>query len=156
MDSREVERLARRVQDHFEEVDRTVFRGDPVANPRLKVEVVDPEVVEDTATLVLITPWTLNGVAFPPDGVFPESLTVGKRRHPVFRNELEGIGPYCSVNLVGDVSRLQSPDAARQAARTLGEAFRRAVALTREEGAVDDRSRRDLFKGLFEGSGESG
>ena len=60
--------LAARVLAHFEGVHADVFRGDPAANPRLKVEVLDPEMAGDTPTLVLITPWTLNGMAFPPDG----------------------------------------------------------------------------------------
>ncbi len=133
---------------HFETVERTVFRGDPAVNPRLKVEVLDPELVQDTPTLVLVTPWTLNGMAFPPEGDFPNSLDLGKRSYPVFRNDLDGIGPYCSVNLVSDVGNLQSPDAARGVGRPLGKMFRDAVARARQERVVDDRARRDLFKGL--------
>lgn len=142
----ELAELARRVLEHFESVEEEIFRGDPAANPRLKVEVLDPELVEDTPTLVLVTPWTLNGMAFPPDDEFPASLDLGKRRYQVFRNDLEGIGFYCSVNLVGDVGNLHSPDAARGVGRPLGKMFRTAVAHARQESEVSDPNRRDLFK----------
>jgi hypothetical protein len=136
--------LARRVYDHFEGVHREIFRGDPAANPKLKVEVLDPEMVGDTPTLVLVTPWTLNGMAFPPDARFPDSLAVNTKVLPVFRNELDGIGAYVSVNLVADVSTLQSPDAARGVGRSLGAGFRTAVEEARQIG---DRGRRDLLRG---------
>lgn len=143
--------LAARVQSHFEEVDRTAFRGDPVANPRLKVEVLDPEMVGSTPTLVLVTPWTLNAMAFPPDGEFPDSITINQKRYPVFRNELDGIGAYCSINLVGDVSTLQSPDAARGVGRPLGALFRQALATSLEGQTVTDPGRRNLLTGGFSG-----
>lgn len=136
--------LAQRVYDHFERVNRDVFRGDPVANPKLKVEVLDPEMAGDTPIIVLITPWTLNGMAFPPDDRFPASLSVNTKDLPVFRNELEGIGAYCSVNLVADVSTLQSPDVARAIARPLGTAFRTAVEAARQIGHL---GRRELLRG---------
>lgn len=136
--------LAQRVYDHFERVNREVFRGDPAANTKLKVEVLEPEMAGDTPVIVLITPWTLNGMAFPPDGRFPDSLSVNTKDLPVFRNELDGIGAYCSVNLVADVGNLQSPDIARAIARPLGTAFRAAVDEARQIG---DRGRRDLLKG---------
>ena len=139
--------LAERVQEHFERVEREVFRGDPAANARLKVEVLDPELVGDIPTLVLVTPWTLNGMAFPPNEHLPGELTLGKRRYPVFCNELEDLGHYCSVNLVSDVSNLQSPDAARGVGRPLGALFRQAVAAFIDAGSVADPSKRDLFKG---------
>lgn len=142
----DVQHLADRVLAHFQRVHEEVFRGDPAANPRLKVEVLDPEMAGDTPTLVLITPWTLNGMAFPPDERFPDSLDINTRKYPVFRNDLEGIGPYCSVNLVADVSNLKSPDAARGVGRPLGEAFRMAVESSRERGTVEDESKRGLFK----------
>lgn len=106
------------------------------------------ETVGDTPTLVLVTPWTLNGLAFPPDERFPDSLTIGKRSYTVFQNDIEALGAYFSVNLMGDVSTLKSPEAARVVAGQLGDPFRRAVAKAREELAVPDEARRQLFKRL--------
>lgn len=142
------EALAQRALEFFEGVNRDVFRGDPAANTRLKVEVVEEAMVDDTPTFVLITPWTLNGMAFPPDGRFPESLAVGARECPVFRHEIQGLGEYCSVNLVPDVSRLQSPEAARSAADALASAFREGVAAARADLGVENPDRRSLLKGL--------
>jgi len=139
--------LAARVAEYFEKIERTVFRGDPAANTKLRVEVLDQELVDDTPTLVLITPWTLNGMAFPPDDRFPEELTLGKRRYPVFRNVLDGIGTYFSVNLVNDVGNLTSPSAARSVAHPLGRMFREAVARARDQRTVADQERRDLLRG---------
>jgi hypothetical protein len=68
--------------------------------------------------------------------------------YPVFDIDLEGVGRYVSVNLVADVSKLQSPDAARGVARPLGALFREAVQKARERTTVDDPGRRSLFEGL--------
>ncbi len=119
--------LARRTQTVFEAVHQRVFLGDPVANPRLAVEVLGAATAHDTPVLVLITPWTLNGLAFPPDGELPATLEVIGRPRQVFSAELEGVGPFRSVNLVSDVSRLARPEEARKLARSFAEPFRAAV-----------------------------
>lgn len=144
----DLDALALRTQEVFARIHRDVFLGDPAANPRLHVEVVDPELVVDTPTLVLVTPWTLNGLLFPPDEDVAGDLTVGGRRLPVFRHELPELGPYRLVNLVGDVSQLANPGAARHAARVFGPPFREAVAQARDRGGVTDPSRRRLLPGL--------
>lgn len=119
------------VESVFEGIHRRVFLGDPAANPRLRVEVVGASTVEDTPTVVLVTPWTLNGLAFPPDGVLAASLHLGSRDVPVFPNDLPELGPYQSVNLVADVSWLQSPAAARTLALSLQPEFEAAVGAAR-------------------------
>jgi hypothetical protein len=94
-----------RTLDYFQRVHREVFAGDPASNPRLTVQVVDPAEVEGVHTLVLICPWTVNGMFFPhADQYLPEVLEIGGRQHPVFGNEIEDLGRYGSVNLVADVS----------------------------------------------------
>ena len=125
-----------------------MFAGDPAANTRLKVEVLGEATAGDTPTLVLVTPWTLNGLAFPPDDRFPDSLTIGKRSYPVFHNEIDALGSYYSVNLMGDVSMLKSPESARAVGSQLGAPFRVAVEKAREALAVPDEARRELFKWL--------
>lgn len=137
--------LAEGVEAVFADIHRRVFLGDPVANPRLRVEVVDPVMVADTPTLVLITPWTLNGLAFPPDGAFPETLRVGGRQLPVFANDIAGMAPYHSVNLASDVLAVDGPASARALADTLGGPFRDAVARVRRPRLVADPSRRSFL-----------
>jgi hypothetical protein len=141
-----LDELAQRVSERFRRVHAEVFRGDPVANPSLEVEVRGSGMGGDTAVLVLVTPWTLNGLAFPEDGRFPEQLVVNQRRYPVFSHELDGVGPYRSVNLVPDVSRLAGQDEARRLADELAEHFRAAVARAREVADVSNPSRRRLFR----------
>jgi len=119
--------LTRRTKAVFEEIHRSVFLGDPAANPRLAVDVVGAATAHDTPVLVLITPWTLNGLAFPPDGKLPETLEVSDQPRRVYAAELEALGPYHSVNLVADVSRLDRPEEARRLAGSLAEPFRTAV-----------------------------
>jgi hypothetical protein len=142
------EDMATQVQRTFEEIHRRVFLGDPAANPRLKVEVVGAAMAEDTPVLLLIAPWTLNGVAFPPDDRFPDSLVVTGRPYPVFRTEVEAIGRYCSVNLVPDVSMLRSPEEARTVAAELVGPFHEAVTSVRGELRLPDPSRRRLLRSL--------
>lgn len=115
----------------FTTVHRTVFLGDPAANPRLPVDVLEPALVADTPTLVLLTPWTLNGLLFPPDDAFPEQISVAERLRPVFVAELPPLGRYRSVNLVGDVSRYETPEQARTIARSWAAPFQAAVRAAR-------------------------
>lgn len=123
--------LARQALAAFTEVHRTVFLGDPAANPRLRVEVIDPLLVADTPTLVLVAPWTLNGLFFPPDDRAPETLVLSGRPRRVYRAELAGLGPYRSVNLLPEVANLAGHDQARSLAAALGPPFRTAVAALR-------------------------
>lgn len=124
---RDLDELAAAVLAAFTRVHREVFIGDPAANPRLPVDVLEPLVVEGMPTMVLLTPWTLNGLFFPVDGVAPEQLTVAGRPRPVFAAELDHVGPYYSVNLVPDVSGLPSPERGRALARACAAPFQEAV-----------------------------
>lgn len=148
-------RLARATETAFEAVHDRAFRGDPAANPRLTVEVLEAARVGDAATLVLIAPWTLNGLVFLEDVRFPDTLAIGPRTVPVFTNELPGIGTYRSVNLIPDVSGFSSPGEARRSARMLAGLFRDAVARARAETSVADPARREIFRRLVSGGGTS-
>ena len=138
--------LAGRVLKHFTAVHLEVFLGDPVCNPKLRVEVLEEALAHDTPTLVLITPWTINGLAFPPDGTLPDTLTVNRRSLPVFVTDIAGIGVVHSVNLVANTATLASPEAARSAARALSGDFRHAITRAREAAQVADPGRRELFR----------
>ncbi|MFI7545184.1 [NiFe]-hydrogenase assembly chaperone HybE [Actinoplanes sp. NPDC049599] len=126
--------LVAQVRAAFERVHRAVFLGDPVANARLSVDVVDVDVVHDAPTLVLVlvTPWTVNGLIFTPDDAFPEALEIAGRRRPVFRVELTGLATFRSVNLPVDTAALRSMAQARTLARSwvppLHQAIRTALA----------------------------
>lgn len=141
-----LDELTRRVLERFRRVHDEVFRGDPAANSALEVEVLGVATVGDTPTLILVTPWTLNGLAFPEDGRFPQQLVVDRRRLPVFSHELDGVGAYRSVNLVSDVSHLDGQEDARRLAGELAEPFRDAVARAREVADVPNPGRRLLFR----------
>jgi hypothetical protein len=119
----------------FEEIHRATFLLDPTTNPRLGIEVIDAGVAFDTPTFVLITPWTLSGLAFPPDERFPESLEINGKVHRAYPIEVPALGRHRSVNLVSDMSDLRSFGQAREVARCLAPLFRAAVAKAREEYA---------------------
>ena len=112
----------------FTDIHERVFRGDPAANPRLRVEVVGAAMAADSPVLVLVTPWTINGLAFPPDGDFPDRLEIAGKDHQVWAHELDGVGPYRMVALLVTVACLQSPAEARELAEAMAEPFRTAVA----------------------------
>ncbi len=142
----ELAAVASRTAAVFDEIHQRVFLGDPAANPRLKVEVIDASMVEDTPTIVLVTPWTLNGLTFPPDGSLGEELVIAGRRVPVFANDLPELGHYLSVNLAPDVSGLASPKAARELAASLVGPFHQAVAAARRPQELANPSRRRLLR----------
>ena len=138
-----------RTYEYFERIHRDVFAGDPAANPALAVEVLEPSEVGGLPILLLITPWTLNGMVFGDLVDFPASLAVGAKEYPVFAHSLAELGPYRSVNLVPDVSSLESQGAAQRAARAYAQPFRAAVAKALEEARVDNPNRRGLLRGLI-------
>jgi hypothetical protein len=139
------EELVRRTLRRFTRVHDEVFRGDPAANDAIEVEVTGSALAEDTPVLILITPWTLNGLAFPPDDRFPSSLIVNKQRYPVFAHELDDLGRYQSVNLVPDVSDLTSQEDARRIASELAAPFHEAVSRLRQAAEVPNPSRRGIL-----------
>lgn len=139
--------FASAVQEVFEEIHRRVFLGDPAANPRLRVEVVDAISVNGVPTLILVTPWTLNGMFVADPERHLDQLDVGKKRLPVFINALDEVGVYGSVNLVPDVGKVGNQEEARRLAVEVGDKFRRALALAFEELEVPDPDRRRLLQG---------
>lgn len=149
--------LAQRVREYFQAVYDDVFADDPATNPSLRVEVIGDATAFDTPIVVLIAPWTLCGIALPPDGRLPSTLRVGHKHYPVLANEVEQIGRYQSVILVPNVSAYTSQKEAQEAARPLAEAFRAAVKKARQEMAeVRDRDLRALFTtGRIEPTGHS-
>jgi hypothetical protein len=138
--------FADRVLAHFERVAREVFADDPSANRNLSVEVVGDAIAGDTPVLVVVAPWTLCGLAEPPDGRLLPTLRVGPRHYPAFDVEVDGIGAYWSVVLVPDVSDYKSQDEARAVAEPLAIRFKAAVERVRAEiTGVTDPSRRSLL-----------
>ena len=140
---RGLEQIAADVRLAFERVHREQFLGDRLANPRLGVDVIDPAVVEDTPTMVLLTPWTVNGLAFPPDNRLQESLEIAGRRRPVFRVEMPELGAFCSVNLPLEPANLRSMAQARGLARSWVTYFRDAVGGARRATAAATAPRED-------------
>lgn len=119
--------LSIRATAAFTEVYRTAFVGDPAANPRLSVEVVEAVRVLDTPTLVIVTPWTLNGLIFPTRDGFPHELEVAGQTRPVFEVALPPLGRFRTVNLVSNVWGIGDQRRARALARSWGGPFRDAV-----------------------------
>jgi hypothetical protein len=119
--------LVGQVHGAFDRIGREKFRGDPVANPRLTVDVLGAEVVAGVPTMVLLTPWTINGLAFPPDDVFPGALEIAGRPRPVYRLEVAGLGIVRSVTLPTETAALTGMAQARALARSWIEPFRLAV-----------------------------
>jgi hypothetical protein len=138
--------FADRVSEYFQAVNHDVFAGDPAANASLGVEVIDAGMAHDTPVVILIAPWTLAGLATPPDGQLPSALRVGARHCPALANQVAGIGSYWSVLLVPDVFSYRSQDEARAVATSYVEPFRLAVEKARRElTQVTDAGRRSLF-----------
>jgi hypothetical protein len=145
-----------KVTTYFEGVDRDVFSDDPAANSALAVEVVGVGMAHDTPVVVLIAPWTLCGLAIPPDGRLPTSLRIGPANYPVLRNDVDAIGSYFSVILVPDVSGYLRQQDVRAVAEPLAEKLRVAVEKAREElTEVADRDRRSLLLGATPRSGQT-
>lgn len=138
---------AEKVAGYFERVYRDVFAGDVASNPNLEVEVVDASMALDTPTVILIAPWTLCGLASPPDGELPNRLKIGHQHYPTLQNEVEEIGRYWSTILIPDVTGYLDQSSAREDALAFAEKYRTAVEKVRMESTeVADESRRALLR----------
>lgn len=141
--------LAQSVTSYFERVAREVFEGDPASNPNLTVEVLGATYAMDTPVMLVITPWTVMGMAFPPDGHLPAGLRIDHRHYPVIANEVDTIGRYHSVLLIPDVSDYRDQAPARDDALALLPGLRKAIERCRNEKVgVADMERRALVRNL--------
>ncbi len=113
------------VRDAFAAIHHRVFWGDPAANERLRVEVVGGRTVAGTTTMLLITPWTINGLIFSAE--LPAVLVLADARRPGHVLGLPGLGRFGAVNLVPDVSAIPDQAGARSLAATWVKPFRAAV-----------------------------
>lgn len=144
-----LEPLAQSVAAYFERVAREVFDGDPASNPNLEVEVLGTTMALDTPLMLVITPWTVMGMAFPPDGRLPSGLRIDHRHHPVLANEVDAVGPYHSVLLVPDVSGYTDQAAVRENALELLPGLTHAIERWRSQQVeVADSERRALVRNL--------
>ncbi len=136
------------VTEAFTRIWDEVFRGDPIANAALHVEVLEEETVAGIDTMAVITPWAIFAVAFPGDGIeLPERLPMGGRPKLVLANELAGVGRYVTVPLTGECESPADMEAARELVRTMAPRFREAVASALDRGTVAEPGRRALFLG---------
>lgn len=149
VDFMSLEAIAQSVAGYFEKIARDVFEGDPASNPNLKVEVLGAADALDTPVMIVIAPWTVMGMAFPPDGRLPTELRIDHRHYAVLANEVEAIGPYHSVLLIPDVSDYQDQKAVREDALALLPGLQRAIERWRNEKVgVADSERRALVRNL--------
>jgi hypothetical protein len=120
--------LAGRADEAFRAVQRRIFADDDVGvNRNLVVETADAALVEDVATLVLITPWRLTGLIVPACGDGPRELLVAGGLRPVHRGDVAPLGVYWAVTLVPDVARLAGPRQARSLAASFAGPLRAGV-----------------------------
>lgn len=119
--------LATRLAVAFEQIHRSVFAHDPDDRDGVHVEVIDLGIAYDTPILMLITRWTLNAIAFPPDDRFPRTIRMRDRDYVADLITLPNVEAYRSVNLAPGAVRLPSPAHARKVARLFAPDFRAAV-----------------------------
>jgi hypothetical protein len=116
---------AAEVRAAFVTIHRRVFWSDAAANPRLRLEVTGEHTDAGATTMLLITPWTINGLIFAAE--LPAVLPLAGTRRPVHVLDLPGLGRFGSVNLVPDVSTVPDQARARALAVSWLKPFRAAV-----------------------------
>lgn len=114
--------LASRVLVYFRRVDQLVFADGPTSNPSLVVEVIGPVMALDTCVMILVTPWTIAGLVFPPDDWRPSHLEVGDLLCSTRVNHVDGIGHYLWVPMGSDVFSYPTQESCRaEATKLLGQ-----------------------------------
>lgn len=106
----------------FQRIHDESFRGEPLENERLEVEVLFATELDSAygsqVVLVLLTPWAMNGLVLPGRGL-PAGMDVAGVHRTFQAMELPGVGAYSQVTLVGDVSKYGSQAQARTIAQSL-------------------------------------
>lgn len=119
-----------RLQAAFESIHRERFAGTALANEHLEVEVMAAGVVDTSGgarrLVVVVTPWTLNGLVLPGEGL-PTTLLVAGQPRAVTLMDVPEIGQYAQVNLVPDVSKYTNHRQAHTIAQSLIEPFAQAI-----------------------------
>jgi hypothetical protein len=124
--------LRGRIQSTFETLHQPVAEAAFGSSTGIGVAVIDAGLALDTPTFILITPWTMNGLAFAPDGALPRALVVDGKTREVRSIDHRPLGHYLSVNLVPFGTHFPSPAHAHKVAQLLAPEFRRAVAQARQ------------------------
>lgn len=119
--------LEDRIRKVFATVHGPAFEATDELATGLTVDVLDAGVAFDTPTYILVTPWTINGLAFPPDEDFPAAIEIDDQIHVVYSVTRSELGPYRAVNLAPVGSHFPSPAHARRFAEMSARRFRRAV-----------------------------
>ena len=122
---------AERIRTVFAKIHGPAFDADTELSTGIEVHVIDAGIALDTPTFILVTPWTINGLAFPPDGSFPVAIEVDGATHPVYSIERSKLGPYRAVNLAPVGSHFPSAAHAHHFAERAAPKFRKAVAEAR-------------------------
>lgn len=106
----------------FQRIHDEFFRGEPLANENLEVEVLFAAELDSDfgsqVVLVLITPWAMNGMVLPGRSL-PLGMSVAGVHRTFTAMEIPGLGSYSQVTLVGDVSKYGSQAQARTIALSL-------------------------------------
>jgi hypothetical protein len=118
---------AERIRRAFATIHGPASDGDSELSTGIEVDVIEAGMALDTPTFILLTPWTINGLAFPPDRSFPVALEVDGATRPVYSIECPELGPYRAVNLAPLGSHFPSAVHARHFAERAAPKFRRAV-----------------------------
>src|SRR5919201_4903871 len=103
------ETLPERIRRVFAAIHGAAFDAETELSSGIEVEVFDAGTAVDTPTYVLLTPWTINGLAFPPDDDFPSGLAIDGRVRVVYAIDVSPLGPYRAVNLAPLGSHFPSP-----------------------------------------------
>lgn len=119
--------LADRIRRVFTAIHGPAFGAHTEVSGVTEVEVIDAGVALDTPTYILLTPWTINGLAFAPDDDFPSGLEIDGQVHVVYSIQHSDLGPYRAVNLAPLGSHFPSAAHARRFAELSAARFRRAV-----------------------------
>jgi hypothetical protein len=125
-----------RIRRAFAAIHDPVFDAGTELTTGIEVEVFNAGIAFDTPTFILLTPWTINGLAFPPDDAFPSGLAIDGRVRVVYAIEESPLGPYRAVNLTPLGSHFPSPVHARKVAKDFAPMFRRAVEESRALAAA--------------------
>jgi hypothetical protein len=122
---------AEQIRRVFARIHGPAFDADTELSTGIEVDVIDAGIALDTPTFILLTPWTINGLAFPPDRSFPVAIEIDRATYPVYSIARSKLGPYRAVNLAPLGSHFPSAVHARHFAERAAPRFWRAVAEAR-------------------------
>lgn len=150
----DIESRVAELVDGFRQIGATQMHDLPIYNPRLEVEAVDFQAIDERWIGVLITPWFMSAILLPTAKTAMDIKGIGKKTQEALpagtfafvSGGIETVGSYQSLPLCSPMGAFASQDGARAHARARLLGLLTPPAEVPDSAAPASLSRRDFLR----------